>query len=65
MYVVEISFSHKFEGCSLEADPTPEELNRFLSRVMEIEEKYAFTRKGQDSARKAELRALVDDLIDE
>lgn len=49
----------------MEAEPTPDELNRFLARVMEIEEKYAFTRKGQDSARRAELKTLVDEFADE
>lgn len=33
----------------------------FLFRVIEIEEKYAFSKKGQESARKQELRDLLDE----
>ncbi len=42
--------------------PTESEVASFLMRVMEIEEKYAFAKKGQDSARKDELRNLLDEL---
>ncbi len=40
---------------------TDETVEKFLSRVMEIEENFAFTRKGQDSSRKEELRKLLDE----
>lgn len=45
----------------MSTEPTPQQVNEFLSRVMEIEEKYAFAKKGQESARKDDLRGLLDD----
>lgn len=42
-------------------ETTNDEVNEFLSRVMEIEERYAFAKKGQESARKDDLRNLLDD----
>jgi hypothetical protein len=42
-------------------EPTPQQVNEFLSRVMEIEEKYAFAKKGQETNRKDDLRNLLDD----
>ncbi len=49
----------------MDSEPTPQELSRFLSRVIEIEEKYAYTRKGQESSRKGELRSLVEEILEE
>jgi len=45
----------------MKQETTNDEVNEFLSRVMEIEERYAFAKKGQESARKDDLRNLLDD----
>lgn len=42
-------------------EPTDEDVGKFLTRVIEVEEKYAFTKKGQDTPRKDELKALLDE----
>jgi hypothetical protein len=39
-----------------------EKINLFLSRVIEIEEKYAFAKQGQNSARKDELRNVLEEM---
>ena len=38
-----------------------EVIEKFLIRVIEVEEKYAFVRKGQESSRKKEIENLVED----
>ena len=45
----------------MENEPTQELVEKFLTRVMEVEEKYAFARKGQDSSRKEEIANLLED----
>jgi hypothetical protein len=35
-------------------------VTKFLYRVIEIEEKYAFVKKGQDSLRREELLTALD-----
>ena len=45
----------------MDENPSTDEVNRFLSRVIEIEEQFAFAKKGQDSARKDKLRELLDE----
>lgn len=42
------------------AEPSAEDVEKFLTRVMEVEEKYAFTNKGKDTDRKEELRSLLE-----
>ena len=48
-------------GKKMSVEISEEQLMAFLKRVIEIEEKYAFAKKGQDTARKTELRDLLDD----
>ncbi len=45
-------------------EPSSEDVNEFLARVMEIEQKYAFDKKGQDSKRKDDLRALLEEFCE-
>lgn len=42
-------------------DFNSDEVNRFLARVIEVEEEFAFAKKGQDSARKEKLRELLEE----
>jgi len=42
-------------------EPSTNEVNKFLARVIEIEEQFAFAKKGQDSARKDKLRELLEE----
>lgn len=41
--------------------PSDDEVKSFLLQVIEIEQKYTFLKKGQDTARKDELRNLLDE----
>ncbi len=41
-----------------------EDVNKFLTRVMEIEEEFAFAKGGQDTPRKNKLRALLDEFCE-
>lgn len=45
----------------MEANTAPETVAKFLQRVIEVEEKYAFVKKGQDTARRDELKSLLDE----
>lgn len=36
-------------------------VSKFLERVIEVSEKYAFVKKGQDTARREEIKNLLDD----
>ncbi len=40
-------------------------IQKFLFRVIEIEERPAFLKKGQDSARKDEINKALDKALDE
>ena len=44
----------------MDVEPSLEDVEMFLSRVMEIEDKYAFSKKGRDTDRKEELRSLLE-----
>lgn len=46
-------------------NPKPDDVNRFLARVIEAEEHFAFAKKGQDSARKEKLRNILDEFCEE
>ena len=41
-------------------EPDPEIVERFLRRVISIEERYAFEANGQVSARRTEINILLD-----
>ena len=41
---------------------SPDALEKFISRVIEIEEKPAFLKKGQKSAREEEILQALEDL---
>ena len=43
------------------AEPTDKEVNQFLTRVIQTEEKYAFVKKGRETDRKEELRVLLEE----
>ena len=42
-------------------EPTPETVEKFLFRVIEIEESPVYSNKGQDSARKDEINKALDE----
>ena len=46
----------------MENGSSQEQITKFLHRVIEVEEKYAFVKKGQDSARREELSNLLDEM---
>jgi len=45
----------------MEYEPTPEIIEKFLFRVIEIEESPVYLKKGQDSARKDEINKALDE----
>ena len=44
-------------------EPDPEIVERFLRRVISIEERYAFEANGQVSARRTEINILLDAIL--
>lgn len=40
----------------------PDLVDKFLARVIEIEENYAFVKKGQDTSRREELMKALDEV---
>ena len=45
----------------MNTEPTSEDVEEFLTRVMAVEERYAFAKKAHESAKKDELRNLLDE----
>lgn len=48
----------------MEIVQTDELVDNFLKRVIELEERFSFARKGQESARKAELEKLLEEFCE-
>jgi len=48
----------------MEEEVSSDTIDKFLTRVMEIEENYAFARKGQESSRKEEIKNLLEDILE-
>ena len=45
----------------MNTEPTSEDVDEFLTRVMEIEERYAFAKRAHESDKKEALRNLLDE----
>lgn len=48
-------------GIPMTESPSDDDVKSFLLRVIEIEQKYTFVKKGQDTLRKEDLRNLLDE----
>jgi hypothetical protein len=42
-------------------EPRDEKVEKFLARVIDTEQVFAFTRRGEESARLSELRKLLEE----
>ena len=45
----------------MDNEPSEEEVGKFLKRVIETEEKYAFAKKGQETARREDIKSLLEE----